>query len=88
MNKKVDELVEWVAREIFSICCPGYEFHDEEMYRGFAKQILSHPDLALIDKTAQFIKTDEGNGYYLTSEPMHLLPVIPLAEALKEKNEH
>ena len=40
-NKVLDDAREKIAREIFGICCPGYEFHDEEMYLGFADQILA-----------------------------------------------
>ena len=61
MNKQVEELVEWVARQILE-----YEGGDdwkpfgttgnvdsgrklERRYLGLVRSILSHPDLALID---------------------------------------
>ena len=79
-NKQVEELVEWVA-EIISPQCIGAtaevhlgltEYNKRRRTRAIhrAVEILSHPDLALID-TAPMVKVD-------------YLPVIRLAEALKE----
>ena len=79
MNNKVEELVEWVARLITGepsqiqdekgswIDDPLHEM-DVSSNIELAKQILSHPDLALIDR---------GNDN-------QAWVVIPLAEALKE----
>ena len=41
MSRIIDDARGKIAREIFGICCPGYEFHDEEMYLDFADQILT-----------------------------------------------
>ena len=65
MNDKVTELVEWAARKIVVYTCEGCEWEHKmaphcngdtqsddfcEYQFDQAKQILSHPDLALIDK--------------------------------------
>ncbi|KKL62548.1 hypothetical protein LCGC14_2184140, partial [marine sediment metagenome] len=66
----VQKLVEWVAREIFNICCPGYEFHNEEMYKVFAKQILfntEHP-LALIKNDQLTVDIAIKAGYIIPLE--------------------
>jgi len=77
---KVEELVEWVAEQIDDRIAGFTTPYGSQHYTGLARQILSHPDLALIDKETNF-------GYYkywvkLDDEYWH--PVIPLAEHLKE----
>ena len=71
---KVEELVEWVAKIIY-----GEENHFDDLdtldwykekYRTKAKQILSHPDLALIDRENTLFENEYS--------------IIPLAEAIKE----
>ncbi len=87
MNDKVNELVEWVSDIIRE--ATNERAIEGNRYCGldnrFAKQILSHPDLALIDKEAPLIKVDEDYSCYLHSGNRELLLVIPLAEALKER---
>ncbi len=54
----VNELIEWVDLEGITLCYAMIAYGDDEIgeeimdcYRDtFAKQILSHPDLALIDR--------------------------------------
>ena len=52
MNKKVEELVEWVAKEIgqHTENCPWEDCSgsEQDAARRSARFILSHPDLALI----------------------------------------
>ena len=81
MNKQVEELVEWVAKEIHEIVADsGGELHLWELckqphYIEYAKQTLSHPDLALIDRRSPYYKqVTEGYGC-----------VIPPAQELKEE---
>ena len=85
MDKKVEELVEWVARQLYD--CKDKELRREDwdsmapvirafyigQYHWLIEQILSHPDLALIDRERMVIST--------VAKPK----VIPLAEALKEE---
>ncbi len=64
MNKKVEELVEWVAKRLFKddlhpTSQIEYEYkwaklneRETNYWLKKAKQILSHPDLALIDRVA------------------------------------
>ena len=89
MNQKVEELVEWVAKEIaeshgYVFPC-GIEEEDDSM-RYWAKRVLSYPDLALIKRERALPVLNEEyyarRGAYLV--PTDYLPVIPLAEALKE----
>ena len=70
MNKKVEELVEWVA---MSLALEGHRYNPGGI--RIAKIILSHPDLALIDWERMSS---------LEKLHFHSLPIIPLAEALKE----
>jgi len=88
---KVDELVEWVAKELhyydwdcevsmaYNYGGSGvWEEQDDvlhQFYLNRAKQLLSHPDLALIDRENPNTCMDCAGVY-----------VIPLADALKEKN--
>ena len=99
---RVEELIEWVANTLM----PYAKQLEEEfgsgnmdnvfkLSRELAKQILSHPDLALIDRErtppvtfpekldADYIKAWEQGANDLTRGGW--LPVIPLAEAIKEK---
>jgi len=55
MNNKVEELVEWVAKQIGLTLYKSdnweeYPEKSKRLFRIGAKQILSHPDLALIDR--------------------------------------
>ena len=68
----VDELVEWVFRVIVD-----NKFTENSDSLAAAKAILSHPDLALIDRTVEY----PSRSLLM----MGYLPAIPLAEALKEK---
>ena len=83
MNNKVKELVEWVAKLL--IWMP-----DNEMKRSIgtdlAKQILSHPDLALIVKGYEetVTLTWVGNAKNPLPSNCKVAIVIPLVEALKE----
>ncbi len=104
---KVDELVEWAAEIYWLSSYRNWSAFDwdklfaeasdlaKEHCRDFAKQILSHPDLALIDRSVV-----KGNFRYDYGECQHaahhvvakLLShgwqnVIPLAEAIKEMKE-
>ena len=67
MEKKVSELVEWAAILIS-------ESHMGEQVKT-AKQILSHPDLALIDRE------------YCGARVRNCKAIIPLADELKEAKE-
>ena len=93
MNDKVKELVEWGHNRIPLLNCRTCQDTDKCICYGEAdegiciraikivKAILSHPDLALIDreKFARHILVRTYNpGWY---------PVTPLAEAIKEKGE-
>ncbi len=92
MQDKVTELAEWVAKtileaDIYRRPLPTSNWQD------VAKQILSHPDLALIDRGKELplprspISIDPHPDYYVAQQDMlgeNYKPVIPLAEALKE----
>ena len=82
-EQQVKELVEWVAEKIRyadtnenPVLIPDSLRAD---YLKAAKIILSHPDLALIDRERARSDFEWGispiKGYY---------PIIPLAEAIKE----
>jgi len=77
MNNKVEELMEWVSRKILEYDGrkPGVR------YGTIAREILSHPDLALIDRRNYnaFNKHEVPRG-------AELAMIVPLAEALKEAN--
>lgn len=90
MNNKVKELVEWAKlnRNPFdcSVCdtepegCPGCGTSAYEAgYEAGQDKLLSHPDLALIDR--ERAKSDFEWG---VSPIKGYLPVIPLVEAIKE----
>jgi len=80
---KVDKLIDWVATGLqLGVCarCKEYPSGCEtctelESGRKVARQILSHPDLALIDRSWR------SKERYL----VHRDAVILLAEAIKEK---
>jgi len=79
MNE-VDKLVEW-ATEIVRV----WENSSGVTYKELAEQILSHPDLALIDRgKITNKKRDDCLMYYCPLPDEGWKPVIPLAEALKE----
>jgi len=112
MIEKVDELVEWVANEIWttihpSRACTLRQAGKDTMsvYYKAAKQIISHPDLALIDgeKIQRMYAMPSWfwkNCKQQRKKPAKIclvcpfidcktgmakcLPVIPLAEAIKE----
>ena len=81
MNKKVEELVEWLAKGLRyeerkgSIPWESLDEGAKAYWLHLAKIILSHPDLALI----------KCIGCKPRKEGWH--NVIPLAEALKEIEE-
>ena len=55
MNQQVEKLVEWVANEIWCLAYPNRTLRQmqksvRDQYRKTANKILSHPDLALIDR--------------------------------------
>ena len=86
MNNKVEELVEWVARQLPTGASPlASKNWDEigavskEIWQRKARLILSHPDLALIDRRNYnaFNKHEVPKG-------AELAMIVPLAEALKE----
>ena len=97
--KEGGELVEWVA---ILVCEDGGDTWElapdeyKESYKKLAKQILSHPDLALIDRRElpdipEFEYDDEEYIPYLqrgainyTKMLTNYYHIIPLAEALKE----
>lgn len=81
----IKELVERVAEQLLEITKPPISKLDDSTsfgkeLRNYAKQILSHPDLALILKP-QHIDWDTELEIVKQSK---LLLVIPLANALKE----
>ena len=87
MSKQVEELVEWVAKIVYGE--ENYNYFEDldtlswykEKYHNKAKQILSHPDLALIDRDKRYPDAHFVNGLVLLGEKFR---VIPLAQALKE----
>lgn len=87
---KIDKLVEWVAQAITGFGCGIQASWDgcgdcegltgDQKCQGsleIAKQILSHPDLALIDR----------DWYHKYKDGTADASIIPLAEALKETDE-
>jgi len=91
---KVDELVEWVARVIYeepqAISYFNWETaqeRDKQYYRRKAKQILSHPDLALIDRENDLpeVAYHSSNWCLIPRRfiKSHIEAVIPLAGAIK-----
>lgn len=101
MNKQVDELVEWVAKILWRREA-GYTWTEDivdsyeaklakESYGKLARQILSHPDLALIDRDAKLPKVYNEKVYTETQKQTARAfvragwkPVTPLSETLKE----
>jgi len=94
-DNKVKELVEWVAERLWGFLianAPSWEREGSEYsiiheslkgwMRGVANQILSHPDLALIDRELEKVKIAYNE---MDIELCTCPPVIPLAEALKEE---
>ncbi|KKL98709.1 hypothetical protein LCGC14_1821740 [marine sediment metagenome] len=84
---KIEELVEWVAgrmreRDMHAVGYTNY-VEDGKNTEGLdlelAKEILSHPDLALIDRR-------NYNAFNKAEVPKlaELAMIVPLAEALKE----
>ena len=105
MNKKVEELVEWVAEQIKPLAknyVLGYIHNLNELEPELKKaldcytaQILSHPDLALIDDDQSYpdmyfwcpdCKKTQVNHMCNIVEGERWRKVIPLAEALKGAN--
>ena len=97
MNKKVKELVEWVDKELrYQMITIGTSVEDAKTGQMWAydsesltKIILSHPDLALIDRDNDEVRATEvitdSDGFPIQWIP--LVAVIPLVEALKEVKE-
>jgi len=96
MNKQVMELVELVARQCREIACfleslewEDLDEQDKEMFRNDARKILSHPDLALIDRkkpfTCGYAQMTAARYSQDATCPLFVDGyIIPLAEALKE----
>ena len=95
MNDKVKELVEWVAKKdyFWRICGIPDEYEAEwkkeslctkQNCREFAREILSHPDLALI---APFSYSDKTPIYVAFQRKGEWCGVIPLAKVLKREEE-
>ncbi len=98
---KVDELVEWAAKQAYELTNPFHPWHkagkaSKGWYRTLAKHILSHPDLALIDRDKNFPKlsafdssrtTNFEDGFLMCKGQMivsgYSHSIIPLAEALR-----
>lgn len=81
MDDKVKELVEWVAAKLSGFKdWEGAREHIKEGWRAKAKQILSHPDLALMLNPQYIDWKAEPEKVKLST----LALVFPLAEALKE----
>ena len=86
MIEKVKELVEWVAWKSYDKVAGGVTLRQYQRLRNslkeshvtFAKRILSHPDLVLIDWDGYVARGYMGTNIY---------PVIPLVDALKEAKE-
>ncbi len=100
MDDKVKELVEWVAEIIRyadtsenPVLIPDSLRED---YLKAAKQILSHPDLALIDRSKKYpLYNTSGDVYQVLQRGQNDMigmgfkyAVIPLAEALEEVRGH
>ena len=97
MDKKIEELVEWVASRIYWVAFPMGDWStatNQDYYKAQAQVLLSHPDLAYIDKGDEIDIPD----CVFTAKEAHAVgfskrsfleagwrKVIPLAEALKEK---
>jgi len=101
----VEELVEWVAKEFGADYYDNRDWADYDseskcMFRELAIKILSHPDLALIDRKESEERCSVCcGGGKMTSAPWHTCikcdgsgkeirigkVIIPLAEALKDK---
>ena len=86
--KEIDELVEWVADKIESI-----DILSDQPVQECAREILSQPDLALIDRTKglpNYITWDFDKGRLIAKVRQDYVKagfthsVIPLADALKE----
>ena len=70
MDKKVEELVEWVAKlccechyrfEATLVCWEDQTSGEKEWWLDYAEQILSHPDLALIDRETKCMLRDSAH---------------------------
>jgi len=94
--KEVDELVEWAAVLLCGdltpcdFICNGCEYESmKELKKSLAKQILSHPSLALI-REDKFGFDDVHGTCMAELNALNILigdgwrKVIPLSEALKE----
>ena len=94
MNEQVERLVEWVARELYfdgedyvtgSVAEMSWREklpYQKQRWVDKATRILSHPDLALIDRELEKVKIAYNE---MDIELCTCPPVIPLAEALKEE---
>ena len=101
MNEKVLELVEWVAKTMQDRDAEAGECYacwDESVeatrnsYKVTAKRVLSHPDLALIDREKE-LPDEISIAEFGLGEPLFdrgtikeagFLPAIPLAEEVKK----
>ena len=82
---KIEELVKWVASLSCNLC-PGSDCTCDcekcSTALTHAKMVLSHPDLALMDRGRMTAGLPPHERYCYTKG---WLPVVRLAEALKEK---
>ena len=102
MNKQVEELVEWVANKIIVYTCCNCEWEHKdaphcnsdsspnkpcEYQLTHAKQILSHPDLALIDREKEraYYSSPNAKPYPNSLPDVGTFFGTPLTEELKEK---
>ena len=89
VEKMVEEMAEqfWDFKRGWSMCqwkdlVDGTE---KIVCRKFAKQILSHPDLCMIDRRQAIVLCDINSDEEIDAEDIgEPFMVIPLAEALKE----
>ncbi len=95
-EERVKEMVKWVEQEIRDWIIANYPVGNQ-VFLDLAKQILSHPDLALIDRENELPKlpehlSDKDFEWMLdfvkrarkAFKDAGYLPVIPLAKAIKE----
>ena len=93
-DKKVDELVEWAEELLYNENRtpnqpPWFLVHKNdsvaEHWNRVARRILSHPDLALIDRRLEIVLADINSNEDIEAEDINEpYMVIPLSEALKD----
>ena len=86
-EQKVKELVEWVARTFWQEDSGNSDvwFEFEDNYKKIAKQILSHPDLALIvrdlERVVEIKLLEELPEH---QQDVEIAFITPLAKVIKE----